>query len=94
MRSWAGSFKPRPQFFSADLSSLTNIFEYLEPMGFTPLLSFALQKAAKLGAETMISRGLNSLRAHFDILAKMHQKGGSEEPVLSWVKPLRILLII
>ena len=51
------------------------------PRGSLPLLSFALQNAAKSDSETMISRGSNPLRTPFDILANMHQENGSEEPV-------------
>jgi hypothetical protein len=39
----------------------------LEPRGFTPLLSFALQNAKKSNSRTMISRGWNPLRTLFDI---------------------------
>jgi hypothetical protein len=42
----------------------------VEPRGFTPLLSFALQNAEKLDSEIMISPGSNPLRTHFVIVAK------------------------
>ena len=38
----------------------------MEPRGSVPLWSFALQDAAKSDSETMISRGSNPLRTHFD----------------------------
>jgi hypothetical protein len=42
--------------------------EGLEPRGFTPLLSFALQNAKKSSLDTVISPVSNPLRTHFVIV--------------------------
>lgn len=55
----------------------------VEPRGFIPFLSFALQNAEKPGFETMIYRGSDPLRTHFVTRTIKTRSGEAFYPVLS-----------